>query len=245
MNFIATPNRIFGTDADGQTPWWELDAATEAPSPILPIGLPEPAAEPLARAATQESTVTTQSSELMKLFERAEKAATTGDWRTAAELFLTMVEKNPTFGPAYVGLASASFALGDVTTGATALEHAITIYPTNPVLHSQLGVALAHSGHLERAQQAFLKVLDIEPNNVDAIVSLAHLCRAARHYVEAVELLDEAHRLDPQNPNVIGAIGTCALDLGDEPGGRASYQKLLAIAPEHPETKLLASRLAG
>jgi Flp pilus assembly protein TadD len=244
MNFIATPNRSFGSDADGQTPWWELDAA-ETASPILPVQLPEPSVQPLARAAVETPATSAQPSELMKLFERAEKAATTGDWRSAAELFLTMVESHPTFGPAYVGLASASFALGDVTTGATALEHAITIYPANPVLHSQLGVALAHSGHLERAQQAFLQVLDLEPNNVDAIVSLAHLCRASRHYVEAVELLDEAHRLEPQNPNVIGAIGTCALDLGDEQGARSSYQKLLALAPEHPETKLLADRLAG
>jgi cytochrome c-type biogenesis protein CcmH/NrfG len=156
-----------------------------------------------------------------------------------------MVEENPTFGPGYVGLASASFALGDVTTGAMALEHAITIYPTNAVLHSQLGVALAHSGHLERAQQAFLKVLDLEPENVDAIVSLAHLCRASKHYVEAVELLDQAHRLEPTNPNVIGAIGTCALDLGDEQGARASYQKLLMIAPDHTETRMLGERIHG
>ena len=243
MNFIASPNKIFGTDANGDAPWWELDASDESASHRAVD--PHRQAEVRQQGPSGEFVEDKTKSEVVRLFDRAEHAATSGDWRTAAELFLTMVEKNPSFGPAYVGLASASFALGDVTTGATALEHAITIYPDNPVLHSQLGVALAHSGHLERAQQAFLKVLDLEPQNVDAIVSLAQLCRASKHFVEAVELLDEAHRLDPKNPNVIGAIGTCALDLGDTKGARASYQKLLMLAPDHSETKLLAERLNG
>ncbi|MBM4373708.1 MAG: tetratricopeptide repeat protein [Deltaproteobacteria bacterium] len=238
MNFLATPNRI-GLAADPETPnaWWELDAPDAHAAPVVPV--------PTEQPSTAKAETAAPASPLLALFNRAEKAATNGDWQTAAELFLTMVEENPTFGPGYVGLASASFALGDVTTGAMALEHAITLYPTNPVLHSQLGVALAHSGHLERAQQAFLKVLDLEPENVDAIVSLAHLCRATKHYVEAVELLDQAHRLEPTNPNVIGAIGTCALDLGDEQGGRASYQKLLMLAPDHTETRMLGERIHG
>lgn len=237
MNFIATPNRAFAsttTDA-----WWELDAP-EQPLEASPL----PATATLAaEAASTAQPSNAERSEVLVLFERAERAATTGDWRTAAELFLTMVEKSPTFGPGYVGLASASFAIGDVTTGAMALEHAITIYPQNPVLHSQLGVALAHSGHLERAQQAFLKVLELEPNNIDAIVSLAHLCRATKHFVEAVELLDQAHTLEPNNPNVVGAIGTCALDLGDRVSAEASHKRLLALAPDHAETAMLAERL--
>jgi len=238
MNFIAPPN-LSGIPGEPETSnaWWEFNVSDENVAPCPPVH---------AEGTTSVPNETKASvSPLLALFDRAEAAATNGDWRTAAELFLTMVEETPTFGPGYVGLASASFALGDVTTGAMALEHAITLYPTNPVLHSQLGVALAHSGHLERAQQAFLKVLEIEPENVDAIVSLAHLCRASKHYLEAVELLDQAHRLEPTNPNVIGAVGTCALDLGDEEGARASYQKLLMIAPEHPETRILGERIHG
>lgn len=240
MNFLATQNRLgLSAEADTSNAWWELDASESSTNPIVPV----PSADATGPATAAQSE--TPSSPILALFDRAEKAANAGDWRTAAELFLSMVEQNPTFGPGYVGLASASFALGDVTTGAMALEHAITIYPKNAVLHSQLGVALAHSGHLERAQQAFLKVLDLEPQNVDAIVSLAHLCRATKNFIEAVELLDEAHRLEPTNPNVIGAIGTCALDLGDEQGARASYQKLLMVAPDHTETRLLGERIHG
>lgn len=240
MNFIAANPRPYDQDLDVKEAWWEVGTPEES-VPVVPVSIPKESTS----APTPAASGSAGSSEIHALFDRAEAAATSGDWRTAAELFLTMVERAPKFGPAYVGLASASFAIGDVSTGAMALEHAITLYPDNATLHSQLGVALAHSGHLERAQEAFLRVLDLEPTNVDALVSLAHLCRATKHFVEAVELLDQAHRLEPQNPNVLGAIGTCALDLGDRTGAQASYDQLRALAPEHAETQLLGERLAG
>lgn len=242
MNFLATPNRAFASTV--QDAWWETGIDDE-PQPISTLALEATrAAEAFAPHTAPVLKTGAGRAEILAVFDRAERAATAGDWRTAAELFLTMVESSPLFGPGYVGLASASFAIGDVATGAMALEHAITIYPDNPILHSQLGVALAHSGHLERAQEAFLKVLELEPHNVDAIISLAHLCRASRHFIEAVELLDQAHSLEPNNANVIGAIGTCALDLGDRVSAEASYRRLVALDPQHAEVQLLAERLA-
>lgn len=242
MNFIATA--LSTSKRTVEDAWWETNDAVATPNPsrLPPEAIRAAAAVALPLVGDEQPSLNRTG--LLASFERAESAAASGDWRTAAELFLTMVETNPMFGPGYVGLASASFAIGDLGTGAMALEHAISLYPENPVLHSQLGVALAHSGHLERAQQAFLKVLELEPNNVDAIISLAHLCRASRHYVEAVELLDQAHALEPQNPNVIGAIGTCALDLGDRAGAEGAYEQLVALMPNHPEVQFLADRLA-
>jgi tetratricopeptide (TPR) repeat protein len=239
MDFIATPNSVLDNELDTQEAWWDIDSANRQQA-VEPA--PAPAVAPVETKPTEPQK---PKAEILQIFDQAEAAAQSGDWRRAAELFLTMVEKAPAFGPGYVGLASAAFAIGDVNTGAMALEHAISIYPDNAVLHAQLGVALAHTGHLERAQQAFLRVLDIAPNNIDAIVSLGHLCRVSKHFVEAVELLDHAHKLDPNNPNVIGAIGVCAYDLGDRAGAEAALAKLRAIAPDHSETQILADRIAG
>jgi cytochrome c-type biogenesis protein CcmH/NrfG len=239
MDRIDTTTTVLDNELDTREAWWDIDSQKPVPPATVQLQVQATTAAPAPAAPKKEKP------ELLQIFDRAEAAAQNGDWAVASELFLTMIEKAPTFGPGYVGLASASFAVGDVTTGATALEHAISIYPDNAVLHSQLGVALAHTGHLERAQQAFLRVLDLEPNNIDAIVSLGHLCRVSRHFVEAVELFDQAHRLEPENPNVIGAIGCCALDLGDQAGAETALRKIRAIAPDHPEAQMLAERIRG
>ena len=144
-----------------------------------------------------------------------------------------------------MGLASATFATGDITTGKLAIEQACDFYPDNVTLHAQRGVALAHSGRLEDAERAFLRALDLDENNIDAIISLAQLCRAKHCYVEAVELLDVAHQKAPADPTVIAAIGTTSLELGDFYGAHEALRKLTEIAPEHAETALLTELLNG
>ncbi|MSP25710.1 MAG: tetratricopeptide repeat protein [Myxococcales bacterium] len=236
MNLIETP-RLLETELETQDALWTFDG--EPNSSIPTKRHPVPARE----LATSIAPSPPQSSSLLQHFALAEAAAQTGNWERAGELFIEMVETYPTFGPGYVGLASAAFALGEVAAGAVALEQAIKIYPKNAGLHAQLGVAFAHTGHLEQAQSAFLRVLDIEPDNIDALVSLAQLCRATRNFTEAVDILDHANKLAPDNPFVIGAIGTTALDLGDRISCEASLRRLIAIAPEHAEAALLRERL--
>ncbi len=187
----------------------------------------------------------TSQEEIMRRFDEAEATAQAGHWRQAAELFLQLIESFPTFGPAYVALASAAFAIDEIDVGIEALKHAHTIYPKNIDILLQLGVVLAHRAEYDKAEAQFLKVLEIEENNVDALVSLAQMCRVRKQFVEAVQLVDQANQLAPTNPVVIGAIGTLALELGDAQGAAAALKHLQACEPEHHETKILAERLTG
>jgi tetratricopeptide (TPR) repeat protein len=183
--------------------------------------------------------------EIMRRFDAAEAIAQSGDWTRAAESFLQLVEEFPTFGPGYVALASAAFAISEMDVGLAALEHAQTVYPENIDILLQLGVVLAHTGEHEKAQAKFLRALEIDEDNIDALVSLAHMCRVAKHYVEAVQLIDQANKLDPTNPIVIGAVGTLALELGDREGAETALNHLKERHPEHHETTILSDRLTG
>lgn len=200
---------------------------------------------PVVITDTPTNSSTTPQEEIMRRFNEAEATAQAGHWKEAAELFLQLIESFPTFGPAYVALASAAFAISEIDVGLEALEHAHTIYPKNIDILLQLGVVLAHRAEYDKAEEHFLKVLEIEDDNVDALISLAQMCRVRKQYVEAVQLVDQANQLAPTNPVVIGAIGTLALDLGDAQGAEAALQHLQANEPEHHETKILAARLTG
>lgn len=213
---------------------------------VAPVTAPQlGGANEHATAASPDVSAQPTKTELERLFDDAEAAAQRGDWASSLTLFDEMVRRHPTFGPGYVGLASAAFATGQVQAGAVALEHACGIYPDNADLRTQLGVALAHSGRLQEAQAKFLEVLDIDAKNIDAIVSLAHLCRASRNFVEAVDLLDHAEQLAPKSPLVLGAIGATALELGDRAGAETTLAHLRTVAPDHAETQHLAASIAA
>ncbi len=239
----ANIQRMIDTELETHDEWWALDGESRE----IPVQTPrrETAKKVAVAAVAATQDQPKPRSALLTLFDAAEAAAQLGEWEKAGELFITMVETHPEFGPGYVGLASAAFALGEVAAGAVALEHAIKIYPENAGLYAQLGVAHAHTGHLEQAQVAFLRVLDIEPNNIDALVSLAQLCRASRNFTEAVDILDHANRISPDNPFVLGAIGATAFELGDHAGAKATLARLSKVAPEHGETTLLRERIGN
>ena len=145
---------------------------------------------------------------------------------------------------ALIGLGSAEFATGNVQAGAEVLKRASALEPSNVGLLTQLGVALSHAGYLQDAQETFLQALEIDDKNIDAIISLAQLCRLGRNFVEAIDLLQYANRLEPENPYVIAAIGTVALELGDRPAADEALRNLKQLAPDHGETQMLEQAIA-
>jgi len=223
MDFIPLPNIETDHINNPEGRIWESASATPIP-------------------ATPEQTKP-GAGDINRLFDEAETAAEKGDWGQAAHIFNQMVEIAPNFGPGYVGLASAALATGQIEPGIAALEHACKIYPDQCGLRVQLAVAFAHTGQLERSQETFLEVLDIDPDHMNALVSLAQLCRAAGNYIQAVELLGHAARVHPDTPEVLGAIGITALELGDRNGSISALQRLQTIAPEHEETQILGEAI--
>ncbi len=103
---------------------------------------------------------------------------------------------------------------------------------------------LAHQGQLMKAQDAFCRVLDQDATNLDALLSLAHICRVGRNFAEAVELLEEARRHHPHSADVIAALSLVALELGYESGARRLLDQLDRVSPGHPERTEIVGRLS-
>ena len=102
---------------------------------------------------------------------------------------------------------------------------------------------LAHQGRLLEAQDVFCLVLDDDATNLDALLSLAQICRIGGHFGEAVELLEEARRHHPYSGDVLAALGRLALDLGYTSGARRILRQLDRLAPGHHERPELASEI--
>jgi tetratricopeptide (TPR) repeat protein len=80
--------------------------------------------------------------------------------------------------------------------------------PTDPLIRTQLGEALAGQGLLEKARGEFEKVLKTTPRYASALAGLGLVERSAGRFVEAEQLYSQALRIDP---NLISArIGLTA-----------------------------------
>lgn len=203
-----------------------------------------PSPVPVARRATAPSDPQPRMAERDALFDQGERLAAAGDWSRAYELFKMIAAEFPSFAPAQVGIASASFARGDVDAGLAALEHACALEPRDIGLHVHHGKLLLQTGKLTRASSAFQELVRRAPTNVDARLGLAEVHRLQGNALDAIDVLDAAHAAFPEEPAFIAAIGTLAAELGDHFGAAEALSALQAFAPQHPRTIALQSALA-
>jgi cytochrome c-type biogenesis protein CcmH/NrfG len=125
-----------------------------------------------------------------------------------------------------------------------ALRMAVELVPTDIELRLRLGVLLCHHGKHVEAQDVFIEVLDRDPNNIDALLNLAQMCRAGRYFVEAIDLLEQARRIHGDHPDVLAALITVAVDLGDQQGATRLLVHLKRLAPAHADLEALVRRTA-
>ncbi|MSP25414.1 MAG: hypothetical protein EXR75_09670 [Myxococcales bacterium] len=124
-----------------------------------------------------------------------------------------------------------------------ALRLAIECAPRDVDLMLSLGVLLAQNCQYSESQDTFMHVLDVEPNNLDALLSLAQLCRAGRHLIEALDLLEHARRCHGDVPCVLAALAGIAIDLGDHDSALRLSLHVQAIAPDDDDLPGLMRRL--
>lgn len=101
------------------------------------------------------------------------------------------------------------------------------------------------SGDFMAAQDAYVRVLDIDDGNIAALFQLAAICRHGGFYLEAIDLIRHAHRVHGDQPDVIAALATLAIDVGDAYGAKQLLVHLTRAERSHPERLPLIRRLAA
>jgi TolB-like protein/Flp pilus assembly protein TadD len=92
-----------------------------------------------------------------------------------AGIYQQVIAKDPSFAPAYAGMASAYAAISaqgftndhaeELMTMRSAAEKAIQLDPLLAEAHDALGMAYARDGQWARAEQSFRRSIELDPNN--------------------------------------------------------------------------------
>ena len=126
----------------------------------------------------------------------------------AADIYQQVIAKDPSFAPAYAGLASAYAAISaqgftndhaeELTTMRSAAEKAIQLDPLLAEAHDALGMAYARDGQWTRAEQSFRRSIELDPNNSQTHQDFsAWLLLPLGRIDEAVQQMRLAVKTDP------------------------------------------------
>jgi eukaryotic-like serine/threonine-protein kinase len=170
----------------------------------------------------------------------------------SAEVFEQVIAKDPTFAPAYAGLAdayaalSANVARGHIDPDAAydkirpAAERALQLDPLLAEAHSAVGLVYSRELDWARAEKAFRRATELNPNLTMAYISLAYSVLAPTGRVkEALQEIDKASKADPLSGNVWGFRGQVLVDAGRYDEGIESCRRAMAIDP-HPHSVEIA-----
>ena len=161
--------------------------------------------------------------------------------------FERAIKMDPTFAPAYVGLAAASNDLGTVMVGAppaesrakaiSAARKALELEPDLAEAHIVLGVLQQEQWHWAAAEAEYRQALELNPNDADAHAGLASWLMCQGRIDEALGWARRGRELDPFA--VSGAnIGWILFQSHRYDEAIRELRSSLAVQPERADTLL-------
>jgi aspartate beta-hydroxylase len=91
--------------------------------------------------------------------------------------------------------------------------------------------AALQCGDLTLAEQAFARLLELHPDDVDALQFLASCQLGRGNAAQAIEWLRAADRIQPRDAAILHQLGAAQMQAGDLEGAQESLREGLALAP--------------
>lgn len=117
----------------------------------------------------------------------------------------------------------------------TLFEHTLGVTGDNPVIHNNLGVALASQGKKEQAFFHFIEALRLNPNNARARNRLGEKLVAQGKMEEALAMFQRAVKIRPDFGEAYNNLGKVYAHQGKIDQARAMFQKAIDLDPNFAE----------
>lgn len=155
-----------------------------------------------------------------------------------AELLAAGLRDNPDDPYLLCWLGVAEKELGNEGTAYDYFRRALAEEPSDPQLLAVIGSGLAHSGDPQAERALRMAAVTAPDVAMTRLQYGAYLAREGQ-FPEALEHLQAAIRLDPDNPDNHGELGIALALKGDYAGAAGEMERTLELAPDDAETRLL------
>lgn len=161
----------------------------------------------------------------------------------AIEYFNKAIETESQWAEPYAGLSSAYAYQMQMSFISPSLAIPMIYENLNKALELDLNSSLAHSTkaviavwtewNWKKAEEEFVKSLDLNPSNAECRMFYAHLLVILQKPDEAVRQAKLAIELDPLRPFILGLGGVVMSSVGDDESAIALFENALSIDPDH------------
>jgi tetratricopeptide (TPR) repeat protein len=117
----------------------------------------------------------------------------------------------------------------------TLFQHALCVAPDTPPAHTNLGVAFAAQGEVEKAIWHYAEALRIEPNYLEARINLGGALAGQGKFDEAIAQYVEALRIKPDFAGAHYNLGNALVRHGRLAEAIAHYSEAVRITPGDAE----------
>ena len=168
--------------------------------------------------------------------DKAGEALQAGRFPEAIVILEELVKQVPSDAGLHLNLGMALTMSGQAARAVPVLERALTLQPDMLPGNLFLGLAHLESGAPGKAVTPLEKVVAVDRDNAYARQGLAQAYAMLEQHDRAVEQLDVLHRLQPDNPQLIAALGR-----GYEQVARQSFEQLQELDPDSPHVWLVVA----
>jgi tetratricopeptide (TPR) repeat protein len=180
-------------------------------------------------AALQAQTPTVEDDPI-KLFERGQDAHAKGDTQTAIEFYDAAIRLKPEFPEAEFQRALALLSLNKKDDALAGFNRAAELRPDWAFAYARFGSLLSshHNDH-KNGEPLLRKAIELEPQNIEALVALAELRARAGDLKEALVLSKRATSARDANSATWRRRSFIESALGDKMAALASIDKAVAL----------------
>ena len=145
--------------------------------------------------------------------EKINKLFLLGKFDLVIEKSKKILEKNPKQIPFYNFLALSHREKGNFLLAEKILLNSLNLFPTEQSLLINLGSTYRVLMEFEKSEKCFKQVLEINSNNINAIVNYANLKRDINDYENSITLYEKAYKMNNKIPTVINNVQKNIMNL--------------------------------
>jgi tetratricopeptide (TPR) repeat protein len=108
-------------------------------------------------------------------------------------------------------------------------------------MYSTLGIAYLRKGTLAKAEELFLKSIEIDPKHTEALLQLGEICRKRQDLDGAIAYLERAKDASPGFADVRYRLGEAYLGRDEADRAIAEFEGALRINANFVEARIAAS----
>ncbi len=176
------------------------------------------------------------------LYRVGEEAMLRGDFYGAIESFKLALARNPKYLEPVVGLAESFFFLGEYSEALDYVLRAQELDRGNPDLLNLEGRIRVGLGDFEAAAALFDRVLEQQPNNLDAWFGMAELDLAFGKTTRASERYEQALRVSPQNRRALLSLILILDEQGKRDDAAVFVEDALRYHPRNAQVRFIAAK---